>query len=119
MGRNKSCTPDLRGRIVWKYTQQNMSIRKIALELVCSKTMFRNAIRHYAENGTIENKNRPPRPRKTTTEEDRIICRTSKKNPFLTSSEIRKEVGPQLTDEIAERTIRRRLQENELRGCIA
>lgn len=81
--------------------------------------MVHNAILHYGSNGSAENKERKCRPKKTTPAEDRLICRTSKANPFLSSKQIYGEISPQLTNGISTRTIRRRLLEGGLRGCIA
>lgn len=124
MGRKKNCTPELRRIIATKYCIEKKSIRAIAKDLLCSKTMVNNAIKQYTENGTIENKKRKPRPRKTTKREDRIICKVSKDNPFLTSKQINIEVAAHLDEEVSARTIRRRLLEKAWRrkcnglGCV-
>lgn len=47
---------------------------------------------------------RKPRARKTTSAENRIICRTSWKHTFLFSREIKAEIGQNLMSEIYTRT---------------
>ena len=77
------------------------------------------AIHLYNKTNEFETPTRKPRARNTTLAEDRIICRASKRHPFLSSREIRAEIGLQINAEISTRTIRRRLQDSGLRGCIA
>lgn len=119
MGKKKSCTPEMRKLIIQKYCQTNSSMDVIAEELLCSKKMVYGAIKVYAETGSFENPKRKKRPRKTTVKEDRLICRYSRTNPFLTSQDIQHAVRSQLSTQITARTIRNRLTEAGLRGCIA
>lgn len=91
----------------------------IAQRFGCSKKMVFGAIHLYKKTRNFETPARKPRPRKTTPADDRHICRTSKSNPFMSSHDIKAEVAEQLNVEVSARTIRRRLQEAGLRGCIA
>ena len=119
MGRGRSCTPELREIIIRKHIKEKKSIRQIAIELGCSKTKVHQAIVHFGSLGSTENKIRKQRPRKTTVKEDRRICRESKKNPFLTARKIRDNLATQISREVSVRTVRRRLCEAGLHGCIA
>lgn len=119
MGRNPSCTPEIRAMIVRMYCSQKQTMRAIAGTLGVSKTMVFQAIKAYGKTGTCENHKRQIRGRKTTQIEDRQIVHLSKKNPFLSSMEILRQVQPQITCQISSATVRRRLLEAGLRGCIA
>ena len=116
MGKNKSCTPQMRELIVQCYQNEQLSMSAIAQKFACSKKMVFGAIHLYNKTKEFETPARKPRARKTTLAEDRIICRASKRNPFLSSREIRAEIGLQINAEISTRTIRRRLQDSGLRG---
>lgn len=119
MGKKKSCTPALRELIVGCYQNEKQSMSAIAKRFCCSKKMVFGAIQLFKRTGSFENRKRMPMPRKTSPYDDRIICRTSKANPFLTSTKINELVAPQITQNISARTVRRRLQEAGLHGCIA
>uniref|UniRef100_A0A0K8WHZ5 Transposase Tc1-like domain-containing protein n=1 Tax=Bactrocera latifrons TaxID=174628 RepID=A0A0K8WHZ5_BACLA len=101
---------------------QNERVNCIVLskgEIVNVKKMVFGAIHLYKKTKKFETPIRKSRPRKTTPPEDRIICRTSKNHPFMTSRKIKAEVGQEVNVEISARTIRRRLQESGLRVCLA
>lgn len=119
MGRMKSCTPEMRAIIVRKYCNDKMSMAAIAKDLAVSKSMVYNAIRVYTSTGSIQNPPRSNPPRKTTQQDDRAMARISKKMPFSTASDVLRELEPDLQQSISVRTVRRRLNEFGLRGCIA
>lgn len=119
MGRNPSCTPQMRQLIVNMYCVKNMSMAKIAGAIGVGKTMVQNAIKLYCETGSTENKQRRFPPRKTTDHEDRAMVRMCKRDPFLTSVDILDRMMPRLQLPISNRTVQRRLVEKGLHGCIA
>lgn len=119
MGNEKSCTPELRGIIVNMIRHQKKSMGAIAKTLLCSKCSFFNAIHHVEDTGSLENRKRSSRPRKTTLKRDLIIHRISQKSPFETSVTIRKHVQEKYEIHISGRTIQRRLTELGLNGRIA
>lgn len=75
MGKNKRCTPEMRKLIVKKYCQEGLPMREIAVQLMCSKKKVYGAIETYADTGSIENRIRKRRGKKTTARDDQIICR--------------------------------------------
>lgn len=119
MSRSANCTPQMRQIIVHMYCKKKQSIRQLADELGVGRTMVWSALKHYRETGSVSNPVRKLRPRKTTQQEDRMIVRTSKKNPFLTANEILDQLQPDMSTTISDSTVRRRLREANLRGCVA
>ena len=73
-------------------------------------------IKRFDERGTVRTARRNGRPRKTTIRTGRKIVRMSKKDPFLTSTEIRNRLD---LLEISSKTVSRRLIENGLFSRIA
>lgn len=69
--------------------------------------------------GSLKNKKRSGRPRKTTKTEDRYIKILSKKNRRLTAPEIRAELNNSRTDPISVSTVKARLAEANLHGRVA
>lgn len=118
MGRSKHCTPEKR-EIIVKLKGQKKSNSEIASTLGCSRKMVVNAINLVKKQGTLDNKLRKKRQKKTTPSEDRKIHRMSTADPFATSSEISTEFNSSCDANISARTVRRRLNEFGLRGCIA
>ena len=82
MGKNKSCSPELRKLIVQCYQNENESMSSIAKRFSCSKKMVFGAIQVFKRTGSFETPKRKPIERKTTPKEDRLICRISKADPF-------------------------------------
>lgn len=94
-------------------------MKDIAIQLNIGKTMVHNALTLYRESGSVANKVRLPKSRKTTQNDDRMMVLLSKRDPFKTSTHILNEIQPRLQREICSRTVRNRLTEAGLRGCIA
>lgn len=108
MGRAKHCSNDEK-KIALKLKSEGKSISEIARILSRSRNMVLNALKIK---NLVEKRGRI---RKTTKKEDALIVRTAKKEPFMTSSEIKKDLNLNVSDV----TVRRRLLENKLRGCAA
>lgn len=119
MGKNSNCTPELRRLIVFKYAKPNSTMASVAEDVGCSKKMVFTAIKTYNSTASLDNLPRKKRSRKTTLMEDRLICRSSKADPFMSSKQINEAVSNTLRNKLSDRTIRRRLGEVGLRGCIA
>lgn len=82
--------------------------------------MFKeDGLQRYKSYGVTENVKQAPRAWKTTPKEDQIIHRTSAKDPFKSSSAIKNELSSEYGIIVSSWTIRRRLNEKKLRGCIA
>ncbi|KAA5569778.1 helix-turn-helix domain-containing protein, partial [Pseudomonas aeruginosa] len=80
----KSCDPILR-KIIMKFVERGWSYRRIAQHLNCSKTMVCNAVQHNKRYNTDLFVSRTKISIKTTPQEDRMITRLAKKDPFLGS----------------------------------
>lgn len=113
MGKKPSCTPELR-RVIQTFKDAGLTNTEIARRLNCSRHMVSNAIQYITTYNTTEKVGRKLRPRKTTFREDNMIFRMVKANPFASSAEIKQQLGIG----IAASTIRRRLNEYGLKGCI-
>lgn len=120
MGKNKSCDAATRKIIVNFHLKQKWSYRKIADYLECSVKMVFNALAHFKLHGTSDNVPRKLRPRKTTVQEDRLMLRLAKADPFKGSNVIRKEVFSEDDPRhVSTKLVRRRLVEGKLLGRIA
>ena len=108
MGRAAHCTDEER-LFIRKLRESNKTIREIAEIIGCSIHVVSNALKPKK---TQENRGAKPKTSKTT---DHRIGQLSKKDPFLTSRAILKE----LNVNVSAKTIQRRLIENNLHGRIA
>lgn len=117
MGKNKSCSPQER-EIIHKMYLERKNASEVAKLLQISRGKVRNAINHFKTHQTFSNLRRK-KARKTTQRDDTELVRMSKRDPFLTSTQIRAKMQEEHGVNISARTVRRRLNENELRGCIA
>lgn len=106
MGRNKHCSAELRS-IVQGLREEGKSLRAIAKIISCSLGMVVNALKEK-KNGETRG-----RKRKTSSHTDLRIVRCAKKNPFITSAEIKTDLNLQVDSSL----IRRRLIENNLKAC--
>lgn len=119
MGKKKNCDETLRNTIV-NFVKRGWSYRRIADYLQCSKNMVFNAVQHVRRNKTVQNVPRKQRLRKTTPQEDRMMVRLAKADPFIGSVFIKNELfGADVTAGVSARTVRRRLEEAGLFGRIA
>lgn len=118
MGRGAHCSEDQR-KIIINLKNDGKRISEISKLIKCSRGLVRNAIKQYEQSGTTKNKIKKGRNRITTRKVDRIIVRMSKNDPFLTSSQIKKKLYENYNINVSSKTIRRRLNEAGLRGCIA
>lgn len=108
MGRNNHCTVEER-KVITKLRESGKTYRTIAELLGRSPNMIVNALKPVK---SCENRGRP---RKTSSCTDRRIAKLSKRDPFLSSKDILKE----LEENVSSRTIRRRLADFNLHGRSA
>lgn len=95
MGRGLHATAVFRERVMEKL-KECLSNAEIARSLGCSRKKVINAIRQYEETGSLENKIRKVRTRKTTSRTDALIVRTSKADPFMTAPQIKEKIEREL-----------------------
>lgn len=118
MAKKKWCTEEKR-KIIQQMNSRGTSISEIANTLECSRKMVYNALRHIQQYKTFKNVTQAPRPRKTSRKEDSLIYRASIEDPFKSSTVIQREISEKYGINVSSRTIRRRLNEKNLRGCIS
>ena len=87
--------------VAWKKIRSDFSTNNATIDRILNKFKTFNLIARKPGSG---------RKRKTTTTEDRRIVREVKKNPFVTSTEINRD----LQSPVSVRTIRRRITERGL-----
>lgn len=106
----------VRKRIIF-YAEQGYSQRTIASKVECSQSAVCRLISKYLNTGNVLDLSRSGRPEKTTVRERKNVCLVSKRNPFMSSFEIKNEVSTM--KDISNRTIRRILNDGHLFSRIA
>lgn len=91
----------------------------IAKKLSTTRGTISKVIAKYKQTGSVAEKERSGRPRKTTAREDRILVRTSLENRRLSAMDIREHIHNEYHINLGVRTVRKRLREAGLRGCVA
>ncbi|CAK9814356.1 Transposable element Tc1 transposase [Anthophora quadrimaculata] len=109
---------EMRSQII-TLSKEGYSIRSIAEKVGVSKSCVSYSIKKYGATGICSSVKRTGRPRKTTQAEDRHIITISKRNRRDTATEIAAEVNKSREETISVSTIKRRLKEGGLRGCVA
>ncbi len=74
----------------------NFTVCEISKETRIHKSTVSRIILRYESRGTVEHRKNPGRPKKITEKVERIIVRESKKDPFLSSTEVAKVANVQL-----------------------
>lgn len=117
MAKGRWCTEAQR-QVIQQMKNSGYSVGEIGNILKCSRKMVYNALNHIQKYRSTKNVQQCPRAKKTTPKEDSLIYRASVKNPFKSSSVIKRDVFSEFGIDVSSRTIRRRLNEKNLRGCI-
>lgn len=114
----KKLTLEERTRVV-VLRNEGKSVREVAKIIGCNpKTVVRLCSKNAAGR-SLEDSARSGRPRKTTIRDDRLVIRESLKNRRLTSSDLRASLEIHYNVSVTSRTIRNRLREAGLKGCVA
>jgi len=108
MGRAGHCTDEKR-KLIRTLRSDGKTYKEIAKSIGCSQNMVTNALKPRRQQETRG------RRRKTTENQDRQIVRLVKKSPFMTSTDIKKE----LNLGVSSRTVRNRLLASKLRARAA
>ena len=103
---NRRLSDDLRMLIV-KERENGVPFREIAKKFSLSATGAKKNCDKYTKFNSVSNLRKCGRPRKTTTRENRLICREVKSNSATSSRQIKES----LSLDVSSRTIRRRLNE--------
>lgn len=118
MGKSRECTVEER-ILINRLHDQKKSISEIAKLMKRSRCCVYNALKHFQNYGYADKVPRKRRARKTTAVEDRLIHRISAADPLLTSKQIQHMVQEHHNINLSKRSIRRRLNEFGLRGCVS
>jgi len=89
----------------------------VAKELKIHQTSVRYIYQKFLKTGEVADAKRTGRPWKTTERQRRLLCKTSRNNPFLTAREIWTEAG--IMPEVSLTTVKRYLRQNNLHGRVA
>ena len=96
------------------YTQ-----RQIAKKLKISRSGVQLILQKKKETGSIVDRPRTGRPKVTTPRESRLLIRLSLRDRKATSKMVKREFMDITGKSLSTRTVRRRLNEGGLRGCVA
>lgn len=118
MGRGKELSLDKKNAVVDMAKGGSSSYEIASILGVTSRTVRRVVARHQAS-GSVENKPRPGRPRKSDERYDRRLIILSKANRFKTARKLNNEMARKTDVRLSDRSVRRRLQKHGLIGCIA
>lgn len=118
MAKSKEISIDKRSAIVTLY-KEGQSYRIIAKKIKVSLKGVQTTIARYKTSDSLVDRTRSGRPKITTSQEDQYIVVTSKRNRRLTASEIRAEVNRSRDNAVSLTTVKRRLRNAGLKGCVA
>ena len=91
MGKATELTPKKRAVIVALHSE-GLSYSNISAKLNVSKGCISQTLKRYRETGCYSSRQRTGRPHGTSPREDNAILRVVKRNPFVTSPEIKTEL---------------------------
>jgi len=100
IGKNKSCIPELRKLIVWKYAQRDATMASVAADLGFLKKCFLMLLKVITAIGHAIICIKKKTTRKISKIEERATCRTGKYDSFLSKTEINKSVSAKLTYQV-------------------
>lgn len=118
MGRKPRTSVAQRSAII-TLSQEGKTERYIASKLNISKTAVHNTISRKRKTGSLLDQARSGRPKVTSKVEDRRIVTMSKRNRRLTATEICAEINSSREKPVCVSTIKHRLLQHNLRGCVA
>lgn len=99
--------------------EEGYSFTEIAKRVKCHRTTVSRVIEKYQKTGSVVDRQRPGRPRKSTVRQDRALLRISKADRRLTSTRLTRIWRETCDTKVCTSTVRRRLLANGLRGCTA
>ena len=118
MGRAIHGTDIFRGQ-VQAFRDLGLNNSEIAQRLGCSRKKVINAINLFNDTGSLRNKKRKSRKRKTTPREDAAIVSIAKLNPFVGAPKIKEQIAQNLKLDLSVSTVKSCLCENKLFGRVA
>ena len=91
----------------------------ISRKLSVSRSAIQEIIRKKNETGTVADRKRSGRPRKTTERQDEYLVLSSRRNKRATAAQLRKELENATGINVSKTTVKVRLHEAGIRGCVA
>jgi len=119
MGKSKSLDPTFRAQVVALKEISGLSLNEIAKKLNKSRHAVQNAYKKHLESNTLVDKPRSGRPRESTKRQDRMLKRLVLKNRRSSSKNLATQWYNAAGPSKSPKTVRRRLNEQGLRGRIA
>lgn len=98
---------------------EGYSCADIAKRVKCHRTTVSRVIEKYQKTGSVDDRQRSGRPRKSTDRQDRTLRRISMANRKLTSPQITRIWSETCDVKVCTSTVRRRLLAKGLKGCRA
>ena len=117
MGRGKQGTDVFRGQ-VQAFRDLGLNNSEIARRLGCSRKKVINAINLFNDTGSLSNKKRKSRERRTTPREDTAIAHIANLNPFVGAPKIKEQIAQNLKLDLSVSTVKSRLRKNKLFGRV-
>ena len=99
--------------------KEGYSVREISIKTKIPKSTVHDTVKKLTDSNIFEYTKRTRRPKKTTESEDRFMQTLSKRNRRMTATEIAAEVNKHREAPIGTTTVKRRLLQEGLRGCVA
>ena len=118
MGQGKHGTDVFKGQ-VQAFRDLGLNNSEIARRLGCSCKKVISAINLFNDTGSLSNKKRKSRERKTTSREDAAIARIAKLNPFVGAPKTKEQIAQNFKLYLSVSTVKNRLRKNKLFGRVA
>ena len=109
---------EVRAKIV-TLVEEGYSMNQVAKRMKVSRCCVQELVKKHKETGTVQDRSREGRPRMTTKREDRLLARMSIRDRRKTAPELRSDWLEDAAVDASVSTVRRRLHEVGLRGCVA
>lgn len=94
--------------------QQGLSMAEIAADVKCNKSTVSRTLARLKETGSLFDRSRSGRPRKSTAQQDRFLIHLAQSDRWMTSIQLKRKLEENLQVKISDRTVRRKLLENGL-----
>ena len=94
--------------------QQGLSMAEIAADVKCNKSTVSRTLARLKETGSLFDRSRSGRPRKSTAQQDRFLIDLAESDRWMTSVQLKRKLEESLQVKISDRTVRRKLLENGL-----
>jgi transposase len=116
--KKRNLASDERLRAVFM-AEQGQSHRSIARTLKINRKTVDAIVSKHRETGSVADLQRTGRRRKSTSRQDRVLVRSSLSNRRLTAADLRHSWNESCQIDASTSTIKRRLSDVGLRGCVA